>query len=106
MSQDQAGGRALRASTPNDAQYPNQWALPKIAWDQAYGTVAINGSAPSKGAVAAFVDRLAGIRGLAAAFPASVAGSNGQFTFSVNVLLTSDALGGRFALKTSTTGGN
>lgn len=70
------------------------------------GTLTISGTAPSKDAVATFVDRLGGIRGLAAPFPASVAGNNGQFSFSVNVLLTSDALGGRFTPKTSTPGGN
>src|SRR5437867_11832363 len=26
-------------STPSDPYYPNQWALPKVAWDQVYGTV-------------------------------------------------------------------
>jgi Tfp pilus assembly protein PilN len=70
------------------------------------GTLTISGSAPSKDAVAAFVDRLGGVTGLAAAFPANVAGNNGQFSYSVNVLLTSDVLGGRFTLKTSTTEGN
>lgn len=70
------------------------------------GTLTISGSAPSKDAVAAFVDRLGGVTGLAAAFPANVAGNNGQYTYSVNVLLTSDVLGGRFTPKTSTTEGN
>jgi len=31
--------------TPNDTSYPDQWALPKIGWDQAYGTVSPSGSA-------------------------------------------------------------
>lgn len=70
------------------------------------GTLTISGSAPSKDAVAAFVDRLGGVTGLAAAFPANVAGNNGKYTYSVNVLLTSDVLGGRFTLKSSTTEGN
>src|SRR6266581_2238475 len=26
-------------STPSDTYYANQWALPKVAWDQVYGTV-------------------------------------------------------------------
>ncbi|MBI2778096.1 MAG: S8 family serine peptidase, partial [Chloroflexi bacterium] len=30
---------------PDDASYPNQWALPQIGWDQAYGTVDPAGSA-------------------------------------------------------------
>jgi Tfp pilus assembly protein PilN len=70
------------------------------------GTLTISGTAPSKDAVAAFVDRLGGVTGLAAALPANVAGNGGQYTYSVNVLLTSDVLGGRFMPKTSTTEGN
>ena len=34
-----------KASLPDDPGYAQQWALPKIAWDQAYGAVAIAGSA-------------------------------------------------------------
>jgi len=37
--------RVTSAGTPNDSEYREQWALPKIAWDQVYGTVAISGSA-------------------------------------------------------------
>ena len=33
------------AGAPDDPGYSQQWALPKIAWDQAYGTVPITGSA-------------------------------------------------------------
>ncbi|HYH92956.1 MAG TPA: S8 family serine peptidase, partial [Candidatus Saccharimonadales bacterium] len=32
-------------STPDDAAYPDQWALPIIGWDQVYGTVDPSGSA-------------------------------------------------------------
>lgn len=34
-----------KATTPNDPGYAQQWALPKIAWDQAYGTIPILGTA-------------------------------------------------------------
>jgi|GEM_PF-321785 len=34
-----------RAGDPSDAYYAQQWALPKIGWDQAYNVVAINGTA-------------------------------------------------------------
>jgi len=34
-----------KASGPNDPAYPQQWALPKIAWDTAYGSVSISGTA-------------------------------------------------------------
>ncbi|HEY3208338.1 MAG TPA: S8 family serine peptidase, partial [Actinomycetota bacterium] len=30
---------------PSDPSYPDQWALPKIAWDQAYGSITPSGSA-------------------------------------------------------------
>lgn len=69
------------------------------------GSLTISGTAPNKNAVAAFVDRLSSVRGLAAAFPASVATTTGKLTFSVNVILTSKALGGRYAVKSATPGG-
>src|SRR5439155_17052846 len=38
--------RLRAAGTPNDPAYSQQqWSLPKIAWDQAYGIVPILGSA-------------------------------------------------------------
>src|SRR4029077_16047519 len=30
---------------PNDARYADQWSLPKIGWDDVYGTVSPGGSA-------------------------------------------------------------
>lgn len=33
------------ASIPDDPAYAQQWSLPKIAWDQAYGNISINGYA-------------------------------------------------------------
>lgn len=73
---------------------------------QQIGTLTITGTAPDKNSVAAFVDRLGQVKGLAAAFPASVTGPRGKLTYSVNVILTSQALGGRFTLPVGTpTGG-
>ncbi|MER3406784.1 MAG: alkaline serine protease, partial [Chloroflexota bacterium] len=37
--------KLARAGAPNDPGYPQQWALPKIGWDQAYGVVPVGGSA-------------------------------------------------------------
>jgi hypothetical protein len=34
-----------QAGTPDDPGYTQQWALPRIAWDQVYGTTPITGSA-------------------------------------------------------------
>src|SRR6476660_10144939 len=31
------------AATPNDPAYPDQWSLPQIGWDQAYGSTTISG---------------------------------------------------------------
>ena len=32
------------ASTPNDPDYGQQWALSQIGWDQAYGVISVTGS--------------------------------------------------------------
>ena len=37
--------KLVRASTPDDPEYAQQWALPKIGWDQTYGVTAIPGTA-------------------------------------------------------------
>src|SRR6266550_9412331 len=37
--------RVAKAGSPNDPLYAQQWALPKISWDHAYGVVPIPGSA-------------------------------------------------------------
>jgi Tfp pilus assembly protein PilN len=70
--------------------------------DQSVGTLAITGTAPDQKSVAAFVDSLAKVKGLAAPFPASV-GSQGKgaMQYSVNVLITTQALDGRYATTTS-----
>jgi Tfp pilus assembly protein PilN len=61
------------------------------------GTLTISGTARDKNSVAAFVDRLGHVKGLAGAFPTSVTKATGTLTFAVNVVLTTKALGGRFA---------
>lgn len=72
---------------------------------QQVGTITITGSAPDKSTLAAYVDALAAVKGLAAPFPASAIGQSGGLSFSINVLITSDALGGRFGLPATTPGG-
>lgn len=71
---------------------------------QQVGALTISGTAPDKNAVATFIDTLTKATGLAAAFPASVTVQGGKLTFSANVIITSDALGGRYS--GSTTGGH
>ena len=71
---------------------------------QEVGTLTIAGTAPDKNTVAAYVDALGKVKGLAAAFPASVTTTDSGVTFSVNVIITTGALGGRYSPQA--TGGN
>ncbi|MEO6886203.1 MAG: hypothetical protein ABI232_07960 [Jatrophihabitantaceae bacterium] len=71
---------------------------------QQVGTLTLTGTAPDNNTVAAYVDTLAKVKGLAAPFPASVTGTGGKLTFSVSVIITSDALGGRYAPVTAAGG--
>ena len=72
---------------------------------QSVGTMSIVGTAPDKSAVAAFVDNLSKVPGLAAPFPASVTSVNdngvGSVLYTLSVIITSDALGGRYAQPTT-----
>jgi Tfp pilus assembly protein PilN len=79
------------------------------------GTSTISGNASDYRSVAAFTDTLSTVKGLVVVDPASVAGDHGNYTFSVTLSLTTDALGGRFnappvtpapATTGTTTGGN
>lgn len=71
---------------------------------QSIGSMTINGAAPDKATVASFVDALANVPGLAAPFPASVTAVAGghQIEFSVNAIITTKALGGRYSANPST----
>jgi len=40
-----AAVKLAKAGTPNDPGYAQQWALPRIGWDQAYGVVPVSGTA-------------------------------------------------------------
>jgi Tfp pilus assembly protein PilN len=82
---------------------------------QQVGTLTLTGTARDKTEVANYVDSLAKIRGLASPFPNSVTSATGTVTFNLTVLITADALGGRYATPsvaptsttpTATTGGN
>jgi Tfp pilus assembly protein PilN len=66
---------------------------------QQIGQLSVTGSAPSKNAVAAYADRLATVRGLTAPLISNVTATTGHnVTFIVNVLITADALGGRYSV--------
>lgn len=69
------------------------------------GTVTFNGTARDKNSVAAFADRLAHITGLTAPLISSVVTTNHEISFSIDVVITSDALGGRYSTGAAPTGG-
>ena len=69
------------------------------------GTLTITGTSHDKRSLAAFVDRLGSVRGVTVPLPASVTSVQGSnLAYSINALITADALGGRFT-QTSTAGG-
>ena len=65
---------------------------------QSVGTLIVTGTAPDKRTVAAYADRLGAVKGLTAPLISSVTTDNHQLTFTVNLIITSDALGGRYAV--------
>lgn len=65
------------------------------------GTFNIGGTAPDKNSIAAFVDALAGVKGVGNPYLTSAATASGSsLQFSVQADITTDALGGRFAVAT------
>ena len=60
------------------------------------GSLTVNGTAPDKNAVAAYVDALTKLPGLTAPVPAVITTGDHGFDYVVNIIVTSDALGGRF----------
>lgn len=60
------------------------------------GTLQLAGNAPSKAAVAAYVDALARVPGVANALLGGVSQNGGVVTFAVGMVITKAALGGRF----------
>jgi Tfp pilus assembly protein PilN len=79
--------------------------LPSTTTEAAVGEVVITGIAPSKPAIAAYVDALAGVPGVANALVNSVNVDGAQLNFSLTVDITDSALGGRFTAKDDNTSG-
>lgn len=74
--------------------------------DTIVGTLTVVGTARDDRSIAGFVERLGRVTGVTAPLPASVTDTTGTRTFTVNALITSKALGGRFtAAATTPTGG-
>lgn len=71
-----------------------------LTGQQQVGTLTVSGSARDKRSVADYADRLGQVKGLTAPFISTVTALGAKVTFTINVLITSDALGGRY----STTG--
>jgi hypothetical protein len=74
----------------------------------AVGQLTVSGSAPDKKSVAAYADRLATVKGLTAPLVSNVTATGRTVTFTMDVVITSDALGGRYAVVATpvTTGGH
>ncbi|WP_433050265.1 hypothetical protein [Dactylosporangium sp. CS-033363] len=74
----------------------SQEALTAKAEGEIIGTVTLTGKAPSKDAVAAYVDALVGVAGVANPFPTDATQENDGVSFTIRVDITKAALGGRF----------
>ncbi|MBN9620713.1 MAG: hypothetical protein J0H43_13445, partial [Actinobacteria bacterium] len=74
------------------------------------GSLLVAGSAPDKGTVAAYADQLATVTGLTAPLVTSVNAAGRSVSFTLDVVITAQALGGRYkpagSTSTSPTGGN
>jgi Tfp pilus assembly protein PilN len=62
------------------------------------GTLTIAGTAATKNEVAAYADKLAAVKGLTAPLITSVTTTGNSITFTMTVIITADALGGRYAV--------
>jgi Tfp pilus assembly protein PilN len=72
------------------------------------GSLNVTGTARDQRSVAAYADRLATVKGLTAPLISSVSAADHTLTFTVELIITTDAFGGRYAVSpvTSTTGGH
>jgi hypothetical protein len=90
-------GAAAAGSSPSNAAGLGIQVL-NISGKQAVGTIQITGGARDKSAVAAFVDRLATLKGIATPFVANVSqDQTGHWIYTVQAVVTTDALGGRYS---------
>ena len=60
------------------------------------GTLTVSGTARDRTTLAAYLDKLATVKGLAVPYPVSVLGKDGKLTFTVQLVMTTDVLGGRY----------
>lgn len=90
---------AAATSVPGQTASSNQgYGVFNLSGQQAVGTLTITGTAHDKKSIAQYLDTLAGVKGLAAPTPTNITTTaNNQINFTVSVIITSDALGGRYA---------
>jgi Tfp pilus assembly protein PilN len=88
---------AITASQSGQAQAAGGLPVLNQTGDEVVGNITVSGTATSKDAVAAFADALSKVKGLAVPFPASITATTANMTYSVQVLLTSQVLGGRYS---------
>ncbi len=95
-----AGAARAGVATPLQTVSLNQ------SGKQQVGSLTITGTAPSRNSVATYADHLARVKGLTAPLINSVVVAEGTVTFTIGVIVTADALGGRYSVATpATTGG-
>jgi Tfp pilus assembly protein PilN len=100
-----SGSVTAGAAAAGAAQDPNGYEALNSTGLVQIGTLAVAGTAPDKRSVAAYADKLAKVKGLAAPFITSVTVTDRTVTFAMTVLITSDALGGRYPAAAPTTPG-
>jgi Tfp pilus assembly protein PilN len=98
-------GGTLTPTTPAAAS-TTQPSLFSTPGQTQVGTLTISGNAGNKTEIAAFVDALGGVKGVADVYPSGITttgnGASGV-TFNLTCVITSTALGGRFTPAVSTT---
>ena len=74
----------------------------------AIGTLSVTGTARDPRSVAAYADQLATVKGLTAPLISSVTSTDHTLTFTVDLIVTTEAFGGRYAVSpgTTSTGGH
>jgi Tfp pilus assembly protein PilN len=104
VSAGAAGSTSRSGSTQPNSGVLNQTGKLQI------GQLTVTGTAPTKTAVAGYADRMATVNGLTAPLITNVTATQGTHavTFTVSLVITSDALGGRYAVPATSvvTGGH
>jgi Tfp pilus assembly protein PilN len=85
---------------PQPANVLNQTGKPAV------GQVTLSGTAPDKRTVATYADRLARVAGLTAPFISSFSVAGTTVTFTISVVITTNALGGRYTATSASVPGS